>query len=855
MFVVCEGHKLELLLSEFSAALFSRQVNMGAKASTGKGGDLHVSTIFLGETSGKAAGMTETSSGDILVGHGPRILLLDLQLRRASNFAGKSGVGGNTDGHRTDQALFQRVSDMTTIQQTTYIVDCDNCKIRSLDDNVVSTFAGTGNQFVQDGPRKEASFFYPVSIAHLSGTLFVTDIGAASIRIISPDGLVTTLRNQAGDAKYRWKSLLSPSSSKGLSSSSNSLSDPSSQKFQQLKQTEESKDDAIFGEEKDGKLRFGKLRAVCTGRSPHHLYVGDQVKTSGGLLNRVLRFNLDQKEVETLAYSAIDVESIDSLSQSLHGGNSSVFAKNGLLAAGMKAIASGEGEGEEFLLSCDADHHLLWKIGARYGSNNYGGYSVLLGKEGNVHGGSKDGNLKSARVESPSCPIVTSTGDLMWIDHGEKNGSRVRVIKDFGRVVASNTSSAGSKASLLSHSGPSAPNSLASSTSSLASSSSANAVSDSAKTAPIPAYPHSFSSAPSTAAAQQAGSSHAPASPRVPSTSLPPITSPVKSTAAMGGGSLSMSDFVIIPETSATSQSKTSKETPKPQSNSPTLAQQQGISHVPLAQPPTSSSPSNNTTASTPRAWLSSSNVHTPRQQPGSTGNGTTNNTGGQWSPTSSSAGFPPFLLLSSSSSSITASTASLVSSNSIVSGPGSSSTVFSSTGLPPHSDSSFASSAFITPPTSDALSPLAVTHISTSGLTLHRNPSNGDLSAKTASPPLTHSTISPLVSNAQAINSFSAATTHSGGALEGGNTDANSMLLSPSSLVPTSYGQHVSVSIPTTTFSLDKSTLMTDWQLVDPNRANVLSVPLSSSPSAASSMPIHPAKTSTSVIQSPTYM
>lgn len=782
--------------------------------------------------------MTETQAGEILVGHGSRILLLDLPLRRASNFAGKPGVGGNSDGHCTDQALFQRVSDMISIQQTTYIVDCDNCKIRSLVDNIVSTFAGTGNQLVQDGPRKEASFFYPVSIAHLSGTLFVTDIGASSIRIISPDGLVSTLRNQPGDVKYRWKSLLSPSNSKGSSSSSNHLSSPQSQKFQQLKPSEEIGYDVFFGEEKDGKLKFGKLRAVCTGRSPHHVYICDQVQTAGGTLNRVLRFNVEQKEVETLSFSAIGMESIDSLSRTLHGGNSSVFTKNGLLASGMKAIAAGESEEEEFLLSCDADHHVLWKIGAKYGSDNYGGYSVLLGKEGSVHGGSKDGNLKSARVESPSSPIVTSTGDLLWIDHGEKNGSRVRLIKDFGRLVAAN-SFGGSKAALLSSSTSSIPSSLASSTSSLASSSSSNAVTGSAtscKTAPIPASPHSFSS-------NQTGSIQAVTSSRTTSTSLPPNTSTVKSAAVSSGNSLSASDFVLIPDTSTTLQS------PKPthsQSSSPSALQMS--QHV---QP--TSSPSN---TSTQRTWISSSNVHSPSPRHMNTGSVT----GGQWSPSSSNATLPPFLLPSSSTSSITASTTSLVSSNSMVSVPESSSStvLFSSTGVATNSGSSLNSSDFVTPPTSDAYSSNTSPQNSHGGLALHRNPSNTELTGKGTSPPLSHSSSSNSVSNGQTTNAFSAAyntKTSSEGAAESGTTEANSMLLSPSTMIPTSYGSHLSVSIPSNTFSIDKSTLMTDWQLIEPNRASALSVPLSSSPSTPSSMPTHPIQTSNSAMQPPKYV
>lgn len=808
---------------------------MGAKASTGKGADLHVGTISLGDTPTKAAGITETDVGEILVGQGTRIVLLDISTRHVSTFAGKQGVGGNSDGHRTDQALFQRVSDMISVNHTTFIVDCDNCKIRSLTDNVVSTFAGTGNQLVQDGPRKEASFFYPISIAHLCGTLFVTDIGASSIRVITPDGNVSTLRNQPDEPKYRWKSLLSVGSSKRASLASSGSSSSPSTKFQSLKSVDDN-NDMFFGEEKDGKLKFGKLRALCTGRSAQHIYVCDQLQITGGTLNRVMRFNVAQKEVEMLAWSTVGIEALDSLAQNLHGGNSSVFTKYGLFAAGMCAITPGDNE--EFLLSSDPDHHLLWRIGARYGTNSYGGTYVLLGKEGSAHGGSKDGSLKSARVESPSSPLVTFTGDLIWIDTAEKSGSRLRLIKDFGRVVAG-SSTGGSKTSLSQS--ISSNSSSASSTSFLASSTSSALVAGdatSSKTAPIAAT--SDSTATGLRSAKNTEDAVAPTS-----SSLPTSVTSAKVVSPAAGNSLSASDFYVLPE------GVTAPHTPSSnlsQGSSPNNMQW-NAHHAPQ----TNTSP---TGSATPRQWVNSTGGMQQQLSARSLNVTAT----GQWSPSSSNTTLPAYLVPSTSSSSITASTASLVSSNSVVSAPSSNSAslLFTSGAAPETNGSSLSSSAFSTSPPSAAHTPQNQLPQSPGSLALHRNPSNTDVRSKDSPSLSNKGSSTPYQQQGTMTSAFSAASTAKTGiptGTEGNNAaEGNSMLLSPSSLMPTSYGSQLTVSISSNTFSLDKSSLMTDWQLIEPNRASTLSVPLSSSPSS-SSLASYPKQPDNTAIPTPKYV
>ena len=84
-----------------------------------------------------------------------------------------------------------------------YIADSLNCNIRKLDTiGNVSTLAGPtapGLCGSQDGTGSAARFRNPVGLAIDSvGNLYVADQGNSTIRIISPQGLVTTLAGTAG---------------------------------------------------------------------------------------------------------------------------------------------------------------------------------------------------------------------------------------------------------------------------------------------------------------------------------------------------------------------------------------------------------------------------------------------------------------------------------------------------------------------------------------------------------------------------------------------------------------------------------------------------------------------------------
>jgi sugar lactone lactonase YvrE len=82
-----------------------------------------------------------------------------------------------------------------------YVAEAYNNKILKVtSDAIVTTFAGNGNQDSTDGMGINAGFNWPHGLAIDShDNLYVADAGNNKIRMITPDGLVTTL---AGDGEY-----------------------------------------------------------------------------------------------------------------------------------------------------------------------------------------------------------------------------------------------------------------------------------------------------------------------------------------------------------------------------------------------------------------------------------------------------------------------------------------------------------------------------------------------------------------------------------------------------------------------------------------------------------------------------
>lgn len=110
-----------------------------------------------------------------------------------STFAG-SGTAGFADGAGTT-AMFSRPSGLAIdALGNLYVGDEGNNRVRIIaPDGMVSTFAGTGEKGFADGPASLAKFNVPSQVAlDKHGNVYVTDMSNYRIRKITPQGLVST---------------------------------------------------------------------------------------------------------------------------------------------------------------------------------------------------------------------------------------------------------------------------------------------------------------------------------------------------------------------------------------------------------------------------------------------------------------------------------------------------------------------------------------------------------------------------------------------------------------------------------------------------------------------------------------
>jgi sugar lactone lactonase YvrE len=116
-----------------------------------------------------------------------------------STLAGTAGVTGSTDGVN---ALFYNPWDLVVDGNgNVYVADAGNSTIRIINPlGVTATFAGlAGVTGISDGTGSIARFVYPCAITiDGNGILYVADGATASIRSISPGGVVSTLAGSPG---------------------------------------------------------------------------------------------------------------------------------------------------------------------------------------------------------------------------------------------------------------------------------------------------------------------------------------------------------------------------------------------------------------------------------------------------------------------------------------------------------------------------------------------------------------------------------------------------------------------------------------------------------------------------------
>ena len=111
-----------------------------------------------------------------------------------TTFAGRLPVG--TDPKKPIRPVFDNpMSIITDAAGNVYIADWIHDKVRKItQDGKITTIAGTGDPGAKDGPCMSATFYLPEGIAaDKRGNLYVSDTYNNMIRKISKDGVVTTL--------------------------------------------------------------------------------------------------------------------------------------------------------------------------------------------------------------------------------------------------------------------------------------------------------------------------------------------------------------------------------------------------------------------------------------------------------------------------------------------------------------------------------------------------------------------------------------------------------------------------------------------------------------------------------------
>ena len=117
-----------------------------------------------------------------------------------TTLAGTAGVAAFLDG-TGPAARFNTPAGLSVDDAGNVIVaDCDNHRIRQITPaGVVTTIAGEGNAFRDDGPVATASFNFPEGVvANSCGDIFVADTANNSIRKISAGNVVTVAGSTAG---------------------------------------------------------------------------------------------------------------------------------------------------------------------------------------------------------------------------------------------------------------------------------------------------------------------------------------------------------------------------------------------------------------------------------------------------------------------------------------------------------------------------------------------------------------------------------------------------------------------------------------------------------------------------------
>jgi len=151
-----------------------------------------VSQMYL---SFKPYSIVMNSKEEIFVSDYQNHVIYKIVWQQCEIFVGTSGKSGNQDG---TNALFNYPANLAIDDEDNIIVaDSDNNTIRKITpDGVVTTIAGNNRCGYQDGPGKSASFRSPFGVATVGKYVFVADTNNDKIRVIDPQGNVSTVNVQ-----------------------------------------------------------------------------------------------------------------------------------------------------------------------------------------------------------------------------------------------------------------------------------------------------------------------------------------------------------------------------------------------------------------------------------------------------------------------------------------------------------------------------------------------------------------------------------------------------------------------------------------------------------------------------------
>jgi len=148
---------------------------------------------------GYVQGCTSLPNGRIYVMRWSCVLEIDENLR-SSIYAGDPTVFQSKLGHRLTEARFFNLHTIHAMADRLILYDYGSCKVLQIVGDEVVSIAGSGARGVADGPVAEATFDYIWGISTTrNGQILLVDRDNHCIRIISPDGMVSTLgRNVVG---------------------------------------------------------------------------------------------------------------------------------------------------------------------------------------------------------------------------------------------------------------------------------------------------------------------------------------------------------------------------------------------------------------------------------------------------------------------------------------------------------------------------------------------------------------------------------------------------------------------------------------------------------------------------------